>query len=130
MKIQLKHAFNVKPEIIYKAWLDSKSHSEMTGGQAEISDILGERFSCWDGYISGNNLVLDENKKIVQTWRTTEFLDSEEDSHLEINLIELNEGTELSILHTNLPDHGDQYIEGWKEHYFKPMETYFNLVSD
>jgi hypothetical protein len=34
-------------------------------------------------------------------------------------------GTRLTLKHTNLPDHGMQYKDGWVEHYFEPMKAYF-----
>ena len=40
------------PEEIYEAWLDSLGHSEMTGGEANMSGEVGAEVSAWDGYIS------------------------------------------------------------------------------
>ncbi len=129
MEFELKHTFPVKPDQLYKAWLESKTHSEMTGGEAEISASVGSKFSAWDGYISGTILELKENEKIMQSWRTTEFLDAEEDSQLELSFKAVPQGTELILKHTNLPANGEQYINGWKEHYFIPMESYFKGIS-
>ena len=58
---------------IYGAWLDSRAHSEMTGGRAQMSSELGGDFSAWDGYITGRNLELVPGERIVQSWRTTKF---------------------------------------------------------
>lgn len=129
MEFELKHIFPVKPEQLYKAWLDSKSHSDMTGGEAEIHPKVASEFSAWDGYISGTIISLKENEEIVQSWRTAEFLDSEENSLLELIFKVVPEGTELILKHSNLPAHGEQYINGWKEHYFIPMASYFKGIS-
>jgi activator of HSP90 ATPase len=86
MKFTIKTTINALPEVIYNAWLSSKGHSEMTGGEANISDLTGDTFTTWDGYICGKNLLLKENKKIVQSWRTSEFEDHEPDSQIEIQL--------------------------------------------
>jgi hypothetical protein len=40
------------PEEIYEAWLNSIGHSEVTGGEATMSDEVGAEVSAWDGYIS------------------------------------------------------------------------------
>ena len=69
-QFQLKQSFPVNSTIIYHAWLNSEKHSKMTGGEAESSDQEGESFSAWDGYISGINKELIENKKIVQVFRS------------------------------------------------------------
>ena len=59
------------PAEIYSAWLSDEGHTEMTGGEANCSGEVGGEFDAWDGYISGVNLELDENARIVQSWRTT-----------------------------------------------------------
>ena len=123
--IVLKEEFAVAPYVLFNAWLDSKEHSEMTGGQAECSNMVGESFTAWDGYISGKNISLSLNKEIIQTWRTTEFADSDEDSKLVIQLSATENGTELTLLHTNIPDGQTQYEQGWIDHYFTPMKAYF-----
>ncbi len=123
--IELIDTFNVKPEVIYNAWLNSEKHSQMTGGEAVCSHEIGARFSAWDGYIQGQNKVLIPNTKIVQTWRTSEFSDTDEDSLLTIHLKELNGSTELKLVHTHIPEGQTQYKNGWLEHYFEPMHQLF-----
>ncbi len=113
------------PEAIYDAWLDSDRHANMTGGTADVSGSIGDEFEAWDGYIHGKNLELVPAQRIVQAWRTTEFEESDEDSLLEITLAPVGEGTLLSIHHSNLPDHGMQYQQGWIDAYFEPMKAYF-----
>jgi uncharacterized protein YndB with AHSA1/START domain len=68
------------PAEIYNAWLDNIAHSEMTGGEAIMSDEVGAEVSAWDGYITGRILELVPGERIVQSWRTTEFDDEIEDS--------------------------------------------------
>lgn len=63
-----------KPKEIYDAWLDSRLHAKMTGGQpTTITAVEGDRFVVWWGYITGKNIVLEPGKRIVQSWRTTQF---------------------------------------------------------
>jgi activator of HSP90 ATPase len=97
----------------------------MTGSPASVSDVVGEEFDAWDGYIHGKNLELEPHKRIVQSWRTSEFEANEADSRLEITLEPAGEQTRLTLHHSGLPPHGGQYEEGWKESYFEPMKEYF-----
>jgi activator of HSP90 ATPase len=113
------------PDDIYDAWLSSERHSKMTGGAAKVSNSVGGGFEVWDGYIQGKNVELIPTSRIVQEWRTTEFEDSDEDSLLEIVLASSGEGTLITIRHSNLPDHGMQYKQGWIDAYFVPMKAYF-----
>ena len=55
--------------------------------------------------------------------------ESEEDSRLEILLKEVDSQTELTLIHTNLSEHGEQYKKGWVNHYFKPMKEYFSQIK-
>ena len=114
------------PEEIYQAWLDSLGHSEMTGGEASMSDQIGAEVSAWDGYISGRNLELIPGERIVQSWRTTEFGDEHEDSVITVVLEEVGDDTLLTLEHSNVPDEQRSYEEGgWQSNYFEPMVAYF-----
>ena len=115
------------PAEIYRAWLDSIAHSEMTGGEATMSDEVGADMSAWDGYITGRNLELVPGERIVQSWRTTEFDDEFEDSIVTILLQETEDGTLLTLEHSNVPDEHKSYEEGgWQSNYFEPMIVYFS----
>ncbi len=111
---------------IYDAWLDSLAHSQMTGGEASTSDEIGAEFSAWDGYITGHNLELVPCERMVQSWRTTQFTDENEDSIITLTLEEVEDGTLLTLVHSNVPDGHTSYEQGgWQEHYFAPMKEYF-----
>ena len=125
LKFKVSEIVPATPTEIYKAWLDSKGHSKMTGSRAKISDKVGTSFEAWDGYITGTNLELIPSKLIVQSWRTTEFAETEQDSHLEITLLAVKGGTKVTLSHSNLPAHGEQYRQGWVDSYFEPMKAYF-----
>ncbi len=86
----------------------------------------GEAYTAWDGYIEGKNLVLIENKQIVQSWRTSESSENNEDSILHIDLTKVNEGPKVTLIHTNIPQGQTQYKQCWIDHYFEPMKEYFS----
>lgn len=62
-----------KPEEVYDAFINAQKHSAFTGSKATCDPRVGGKFTAWDGYISGKNLKLDEGKRIVQEWKTTEW---------------------------------------------------------
>lgn len=124
-RLELREVFNAEPSEIYTAWLDSELHANMTGGEAKCNNQEGDSFSTWDGYITGTNISFIENEKIVQTWRTSEFSETDEDSLVTIALTKTSEGTELCITHTNIPEGQTQYEQGWIDHYFTPMKDFF-----
>jgi len=127
MEFTLKTNINATAKQIYKAWLSTQGHTKMTGGTAFISDRVGDKFTAWDGYITGVNLVLEPYNRIVQSWRSSNFKDEEDDSQIEITLNEIEDKTELTLTHSKVPKSGAHYIEGWDEHYFQPMKAYFEF---
>ena len=124
--IRLSETFPVSAKILFDAWLSSDKHSSFTGGKAQILSRRGTRFTAWDGYIKGTNVIIQPYGRIVQKWRTTEFPPGAPDSNLEILFEKVDGGTKLTILHTNLPPgDGRKYEKGWQDYYFKPMKKYF-----
>jgi activator of HSP90 ATPase len=114
------------PENLYNTWLNSEGHAAMTGVHASISDRVDDTFNVYSNYIVGRNLELIPNKKIVQTWRTTEFDDADEDSIINIILTPDGAETLLTLHHTNIPDGSPDYAASWEEYYFLPMRFYFS----
>lgn len=116
------------PERIYAAWLSSAEHSKFTGGDALIEPGVGGKHTAWDDYISGTNVELVPGKKIVQTWRTTEFPAGAPDSRIELQLAPKGKGeTTVTLIHTEIPHgQGSLYKGEWGEHYFEPMREYFS----
>lgn len=132
MEAQVPYVFSLTTTIpasaqdIYDAWLDSVTHSEMTRSKARMSDEVGAEVSAWDGYITGSNLDLIPGERIVQSWRTTQFTDEQEDLIVTLTLEEVEGGTLLTLVHSNVPDGQTSYEQGgWQEYYFEPMKEYF-----
>ena len=125
IQFRVSELFRASPGSLYNAWLDSDLHSNMTGGKAQVSDQVGGVFTAWDGYIRGKNLELQPSMRILQSWRTTEFQDTDPDSLIEITFIPEGDDTRVTIRHSDLPEHGMQYQQGWVDAYFTPMKLYF-----
>lgn len=118
---------NCSAKQVFNGWLNEKVHSEYTGGaKALINANEGGSFSAWDGYITGKILEIFPYKKIIQTWRTTDFSDKDEDSLIEISFTAKDDYTLMSISHSRIPDGTtDKYKKGWKDYYFNYMKKYY-----
>jgi activator of HSP90 ATPase len=127
-KFKVTVKLNCMAKEVFKGWLDSKTHSDFTGGAAaKMSASEGGTFTAYDGYITGTNVEIFPYKKIVQKWRTTEFAQDDEDSLLEILFTQKDDYTLVSFSHSNIPDgEGENYKKGWKEHYFAFMKKYYD----
>ncbi len=113
------------PADVYDAWLASDRHAAMTGDPATIDPRVGGAFEAGDGYISGTTLELEPARRIVQSWRTTEFGPGDPDSRIEVLFEPVAEGTKVTIHHTAIPDGQTGYEQGWRDFYFAPMREYF-----
>ncbi|HVY44397.1 MAG TPA: SRPBCC domain-containing protein [Minicystis sp.] len=119
------------PGEVYDAWLDSATHSKMTGGAASIDPRVGGRHAAWDGYIQGTNLELMPGLRIVQSWRSSDFPADADDSRIVVLLAPDAGGTRVTIHHSEIPaGQGQNYEAGWQDHYFRPMAEYFASVSE
>jgi activator of HSP90 ATPase len=125
--IEVSDVFPVTQKDLYLAWLDSRKHGAFTGGGAVIDPAVGGKFTAWDGYIEGKTKELQPFKRIVQSWRTTNFPASSPDSELEVFFETVERGTKITLRHSNIPTgQGQDYKQGWKDHYFTPMKEYFS----
>lgn len=118
----------VAPTTLYFAWLNSEQHAAMTGtGAAKIDPTVGSKYSAANGYITGKLVVLDLGRRIIMSWRTTDFPRDAPDSRVEIHFEALGGSTRVLILHTDIPEgQGEKYRQGWNDNYFVPMRTYFS----
>ena len=129
IKFEVSQLIPVPLEKLFNAWLDSEQHSKMIGAEAIVSNKEEGSFEVWDGYITGKNILVDPPNRILQSWRTSEFLDSEVDSLLEILFTSEGFNTKITIHHSKLPEHGMQYKQGWIDNYFMPMIAYFKMIK-
>jgi uncharacterized protein YndB with AHSA1/START domain len=114
------------PEEVYEAWLSSDGHSAMTGSAAHVDPEVGGAYDAWDGYIHGTTLEAAPSRKIVQSWRSANFTDEHGDSQIEITLEGNDDGTLVTVRHSNVPDDQRGYQNGgWQQSYFDPMKAYF-----
>lgn len=117
-----------EPQRVFSAWLDSKEHAAFTGGgEAVVEGWAGGRFIAWDGYIHGILLGVDNGRRIIQTWRTSEFPPESRDSRVIVEFEAARGGTRVRVKHSELPpSQTKRYEKGWIEHYLKPLVKYFS----
>ncbi len=71
--IRQKVTFKASAHDVYEALMDAKKHARFTGGPAKIGRKVGGTFSVYDDYVTEKNLELVLDKKIVQTWRASDW---------------------------------------------------------
>ena len=110
---------------VYEALIDSRRHSEFTGDEANISREIGGRFTAYGEYIEGVNLELIPDKKIVQTWRASDWPEGHY-SKVTFSLEEVKGSTRLVFTQTGVPEeYYDDVSQGWRDWYWSPMKEMF-----
>jgi len=123
---EVSDEITASPDDIFAAWMSSEGDSAMTGSEARIGPAVGDEFDAWDGYIHGRTLELEPSRRIVQSWRTTQFTDDHEDSKIEVLLDGRGDATLVTVRHSNVPvDQRGYEVGGWQKSYFTPMKAYF-----
>jgi activator of HSP90 ATPase len=125
-EIHQEVTFKAKPKDVYEALMDTKKHTAFTkNGKAKISKKVGGAFTAHGGYISGVNLELVENKRIVQSWRAKNWPKGVY-SIVSFKIEKDGTGTKLTFDHTGLPEKEVGHLtEGWKKMYWDRMTEYF-----
>jgi len=114
--------FKTRPHEVYKALMDSRQHAKFTGANAKISRKVGGKFIAYDGYIEGINLNLVPDRKIVQSWRGSDWPEGHY-SRATFSLRKAKNGTRLTFAQTGVPDQEYHDIrQGWRDYYWKPMK--------
>ncbi len=117
--------FDAPPHAVFEALLDSKKHAAFTGQSASISRRVGGKMTAGDGYIEGKNLRIEKDKVIVQTWRTTDFKDSDPDSQIMFHFSKKGKGTRLIFVHSKVPTRlAEEFRQGWIDFYWVPLKAY------
>ncbi len=120
--LQRTYLIKSSPEEVFNAMTNPLTLELWTGYPANIQAKAGIEFTLWDGDITGMNLEIIQDKKLVQEWY---FEDNQEPSVVTIELVEQSGKTQVELYHTNIPDDAFLNIsEGWNKYYFGTMKKY------
>jgi activator of HSP90 ATPase len=125
--VKQKAIITASPQDVYEAYVDPKKHAKFTDSKATGKPVVGGKFTAWDGYIFGKFLELEPCKRVVQEWTTTDWEDGYPASKLELTFQAVPEGTEISMVHSNVPKaQADEIAGGWIEFYWDPLKKFFS----
>src|SRR5450432_1265207 len=126
--IHQEPVFAASPKRVYDALTDSKQFQQaqllsvamkeldLLSKPAEISRDLGGAFRLFGGYISGRQLELEPEKRIVQAWRS-ESWHAHVYSIAKFDLVADGTGTKIVFDHTGFPaGEAEHLAAGWKSH--------------
>lgn len=118
------------PQQVYEAYTDPKKHSEFTNSEATGKPVVGGQFTAWDGYIFGKYLELEAGKRVVQEWTTTDWVEGYGPSRFELTLKAVPKGTEICMVHSNVPkEKANEIAEGWEDFYWALLKEFFGTEN-
>jgi len=123
--IRQTYTFTSDPHSVYELLMDEKKHGALTGSTAKISRKVGGKFSIYDGDLEGTNLELVPDRKIVQSWRSSDWEKSIY-SKATFLLEPVGDKTRLTFTQTGVPpEHYEDLKQGWIDYYWAPMKQMF-----
>lgn len=103
------------PEEVFTALTNAFQIELWSGYPADMKPEAGYVFSLWEGDITGINLEVVPNKRLVQEWF---FGEQEEQSVVRITMKKQGAATCVELSHTHIPDEVyEEIAEGWREYY-------------
>lgn len=129
--------FKASLKRVYEALTETKQFDKvlqlsaaMKGGMppgaapTEIGREAGGAFALFCGYVTGRQIELVPNERIVQAWRPMSWKAGIY-SIVRFELVEQGAGTKVVLDHTGFPDGQAEHLAGgWKENYWEPLEKY------
>lgn len=112
------------PSEVFEMLMNGRRHARFTGEPARIGRPVGASFSAYGGYITGVNVEIVPNRRIVQAWRGSDWPKGAY-SVVTFELAPLaRRRTRLTFTQHGVPRAQRRSIEqGWKDFYWDPMKA-------
>jgi activator of HSP90 ATPase len=132
--------FKASPHAVYEALMSSQQFDAITrlsdavtlvtaadAKPTSISREVGGPFTLFGGYITGRNLELLGDERLVQSWRAGSW-NAGDYSIVKFVLAANGTDTNLVFDHRGFPEgQGKHLARGWYTHYWEPLSKYLAL---
>src|SRR5262245_1650462 len=116
--------FRATPAQVFEALMDPAQHSAFTGEPAKIDRAVGGAVSAYGGKVTGINLDVAKNQRIVQAWRVGNFPEGVF-TLVTYALAPEGNGTKLTFTQHAVPEEAYDHLDkGWEERYWKPLRAF------
>lgn len=125
MDFEYKLIIGANTEEVFAALTNPFQVEIWSGYPADMKAEVGYVFSLWEGDITGVNLEVVPNRRLVQEWF---FGERDNQSIVRIELKKEQGKTLLELKHTNIPEEVyDEITEGWREYYLGSMKDMLEI---
>lgn len=128
MPIRQSIIIKCSPEKLYGAMMSEAEFGQATGAPADIISEEGGAFSCFGGQITGRQIELKANKRIVQAWRVGSWPEGVY-SIVKFDIDRSNGSTMVTMDQSGFPDDAESHLEaGWHKMYWTPLRTHLEAA--
>ena len=121
--LRQKVTFGAPPKAVYALLMDAGKHAAFSGAPVQLVAEVGGTLSAFGGQITGINVELVRNKRIVQMWRSGSWPTGHH-STATFEFEARETGTLLTFTQTGIPASALADItDGWKKHYWVKMKA-------
>jgi len=123
--IRQTYQIKASPERVFKALTMADEIKVWSGSAASFEAEEGGSYSMWDNWVKGTVKEIVPDKKLVQTWKPSDWDKQGKESIVTFELSEKQGKTTVQLEHTNVPD--EQFkstSDGWNEYYVGAIKEY------
>lgn len=121
--LHLEVAYRASAERLYEALLDERRFTAWSGAEARIERSEGGAFRLVGGRVSGRNIELVANRRIVQAWHVATWAEGAY-SIVRFELHPTAEGTRVVLDHSGFaPEDLAARRAGWFRVYLDPLRN-------
>jgi activator of HSP90 ATPase len=135
--IRQEVTLNASPQRVYQALTSTKDFDKITrlsdgavllsatgAKPTSISTDVGGPFTLFGGYVTGRNLEMLPNERLVQAWRAGSWKPG--DISIAAFYLSAEDGkTKLNFEHRGFPNsEGASLAHGWHSHYWEPLAKF------
>jgi activator of HSP90 ATPase len=122
--VHLEADFNASPARVYDAFMDEKQFSTATGKGAAFKNEEGAEFRRFNGAVTGRNIELIPNSRIVLAWHSKSWPASIY-TIVRLEFVATATGTRVILDQTGIPPEFTQIQkENWPVRVFGPLANY------
>ncbi|MEO0310691.1 MAG: hypothetical protein RIQ89_348 [Bacteroidota bacterium] len=125
-EIKVTYVLYASPADVYRCLTSVEIIEEWSEAPAKFEPFQDGNYSLFDNTITGQIMALEQDEKIVLTWRQSQWTKKMASSVAMIELSPDRAGTVVVITHTLLPsaDIAEGHHQGWIDKILEPLNDY------